>query len=322
MRAVTVTEFGTPEVLRLVELPDPAPGPGEVLIAVEVADTLWLETAVRSGSGQDYWPTRPPYVPGNGIAGRVVGLGADVDESWLGRRVAARTGGEGGYADRAVVAAEDLSPVPDGLDLRTAAALLHDGVTALALFDVTRVGRRDSVLVVGASGGLGILSVQLGRARAARVVAVARGPKLAQVRQLGADAVVDSEHPDWIDRARAALPDGGADVVLDNIGGSLGESALALVAPGGRFSAHGTPSGRFAAIDSAEAGRRRVIVTGIERVQMPAADQKRYTDQAFTEAVSAVLAPVIGQTFPLDRAADAHAGIEGRRIFGKTLLTV
>lgn len=144
MRAATVARFGGPEVLILVDQPDPAPGPGQVVVAAEVADTLWLETAVRSGAGQDYWPMRPPYVPGNGVAGRVPVVGEGVDPGWIGKRVAGHTGNEGGYADHAVVAANGLSPVPDGLDLTVAAALLHDGPTALALFDVTQVGIEDS----------------------------------------------------------------------------------------------------------------------------------------------------------------------------------
>lgn len=320
MRAATVTRFGGPEVLQLLEQPDPLPGAGQVLIDVEVADTLWLETVVRSGAGVDYWPMRPPYVPGNGVAGRVTGLGDGVDHALLGRRVVAHTGNEGGYADRAVVTADAVSTVPHGLDLTVAAALLHDGPTALRLFDVTKVGPDDVVLVVGASGGLGVISVQLGRVRAARVVAIARDPKLDRVRALRPDAVVDSERADWIEQARAALPAAGADVVLDNVGGDLGETSFALVAPGGRFSGHGTPSGRFARVDHATAARLGIAATGIEAVQMSDGDLKRYTEQALREAATARLTPVIGQTFPLVRAASAHAAIESRDVFGKTLL--
>ncbi|HEY1642114.1 MAG TPA: hypothetical protein VGG35_15590 [Streptosporangiaceae bacterium] len=193
MHAAMVSRFGGPEVFELTELPDTGPGPGQVVISVEVADTLFLETVVRSGASQDYWPMRPPYVPGNGLAGRVTRVGASVDRGLLGRRVAAHTGGEGGYADRAIVAAADVSLVPDGLDLTTAAALLHDGATALALFDATKVSAADTILVVGASGGLGLLSLQLARARAARVVAVARAAKLDRVRQQRPGAVIDSQ---------------------------------------------------------------------------------------------------------------------------------
>lgn len=92
MRAATVTVFGGPEVLEVISQEDPAPGRDEVLIAVEVADTLWLETAVRSGAGQDFWPMRPPYVPGNGVAGVIEQVGEGVDRALLGRRVVAHTG--------------------------------------------------------------------------------------------------------------------------------------------------------------------------------------------------------------------------------------
>jgi NADPH2:quinone reductase len=321
VRAATVTRFGGPEVFEIVRRPDPDPGPRQVTIAVEAADVLWLETMVRSGAGQDYWPHRPPYVPGNGVAGRVRQAGPGADAGLVGRRVVAHTGSKGGYADHAVVAAEAVSLIPDGLGLAEAAALLHDAPTALALFDVTKVGPGDAILVVGASGGLGIMSVQLARARGARVVAVARGAKLDRVRELGPDAVADSSQPDWLSQARAALPPAGADVVLDNIGGDLGEASFELVADGGRFSAHGTPSGRFAQVDRAAAGRRGVTATGIETVQMASDELKRYTEQALAEAAAGTITPVIGQVFPLEQAGQAHAAIEARTVFGKTLLT-
>jgi len=321
MRTATVTKFGGPDVFELVRQPDPAPSPGQVIIAVAVADTLWLETMVRSGAGQDYWPMRPPYVPGNGVAGTVLATGAGVDPALAGRRVVAHTGSEGGYADRVAVAAAEVSQIPGQLDFVTAAALLHDGPTALALFDLTKAGPGDAVLVVGASGGLGLLSVQLARARCERVVALARTAKRARVAELGPDAVIDSGAPDWPDQARAALPADGADVVLDNIGGDLGEASYALTAPGGRFSAHGTPSGRFAQIDRDAARRDGRTVTGIEAVQMAPDVLKRYTEQALAQAAAGTIAPVIGQIFPLERAADAHTAIENRTTFGKTLLT-
>jgi NADPH:quinone reductase len=321
MRAATVTRFGGPEVFEIVRRPDLVPGPGQVRIDVEAADVLWLETLIRSGVARDYWPHRPPYVPGNGVAGRVRQVGQGVDTSLAGQRVVAHTGNEGGYADQAVVAAGDVSLVPDRLSLTVAAAVLHDAPTALALFDVTKVAAGDTVLVAGASGGLGITSVQLARARGARVVAVARDAKLDRVRGLEPDAVVDSTRPDWVTQARAVLPQAGADVILDNIGGALGEASFALVADGGRFSAHGMPSGRFAQVDRAEAERRGITVTGIEAVQLAKADLKRYTEQALAEAAEGTIDPVIGQVFALEDAGLAHAAITARSVFGKTLLT-
>lgn len=321
MQVAEVTRFGGPEVLVTSDSPDPMAGRDEVVIDVTATDVLWVETMIRQGGGGDYFHVTPPYVPGNGVAGRVRSIGDGVDPDWIGRAVVAHTGERGGYAEQVAVAAEKVSAIPDGVDLCEAAALLHDGPTALALLERNEVGNGDVVLVVGASGGLGILSVQLARTRAARVVAVARDErKLARIRQLGADAVIDSETLDWVEQARHALGGEGASVILDNVGGSVGEAAFALIAPHGRFSAHGTPSGRFAQIDPTEAERVGVTVRGIQDVQLSDEDIKRLTEQALAEAAAGRLTPLIGQTFPLSRAADAHAAIESRSVFGKTLL--
>jgi NADPH2:quinone reductase len=321
MRVAVVTRFGGPEVLVPSEAPNPVAGPGEVVIDVAAADVLWVETMIRQGGGGEYFDMRPPYVPGGAVAGRVRAVGDGVDPDWLGREVVAHTGQRGGYAEQVVVPAGGLLRVPAGVGLREAAALLHDGPTALALVEGTQIGRGNAVLVVGASGGLGIVSVQLARARGARVVAVARDErKLARIRDLGADAVIDSETPDWVEQARVALGGEGADVILDNVGGRVGKAAFAVIAPGGRFSAHGTPSGQFAAIDPAEAERRGVTVRGIADVQLSDADLKRLTEQALAETAAGRIKPVIGQTFPLAHAADAHTAIERRAVFGKTLL--
>jgi NADPH2:quinone reductase len=321
MRAAVVTRFGAPEVIEPREVGEPVAGPGEAVVDVAVADVLWVETMIRRGRGGERFGVTPPYVPGGGVAGHVSSVADGVDAAWIGRAVVAPTGERGGYAERVAVPAGALSAVPEGLGLPQAAALLHDGVTALALFDGLRIGAEDAVLVVGASGGLGIVSVQLARARGARVVAAAREQrKLGRLRELGADAVIDSEAPGWVEQARAALGGEGADVILDNVGGAVGEASFAALAPGGRFSAHGTPSGRFASIDATEADRRGVTLRGIEHVQLSAAERKRFTDEALAEAAAGRIAPVIGQTFPLAQAAGAHAAIERRTVFGKTLL--
>lgn len=305
------------------EAPDPVAEAGEVVIDVAAADVLWVETMIRQGDGGEYFDVTPPYVPGGAVAGRVRAVGQGVDPGWIGREVVARTGERGGYAEQVTVRGDRLLAVPDDLGLHEAAALLHDGPTALALAEGTAIGNGDRVLVVGASGGLGIVSVQVARARGARVVAVGRDErKLARIRQLGADAVIDSEVPDWVERARIALGGEGADVILDNIGGRIGEAAFALMASGGRFSAHGTPSGQFAAIDPAEAERRGITVRGIADLQLTDADLRRLTELALAEAAAGRIEPIVGQTFALARAADAHAAIEDRAVFGKTLLLI
>ncbi|QIY96773.2 zinc-binding dehydrogenase [Streptomyces sp. S1D4-11] len=301
MRAVQVKEFGDPEVLVPVELPDPVPGPGEVVIDVAYVDTIFVETQVRTGWGREWFRVAPPYVPGGGVSGVVGALGAGVPDEWLGRRVTSYV--TGSYAERAVAAVSALTVVPDALDLRSAAALVHDGVTATGLLELTAVGPTDRVLVLGASGGMGTLLVQLAHEREARVIGVARGDaKLDLVRDLGADDVVDATRDDWVSAARKMLGGAveGADVVLDGVGGDLGAAALPLTADGGRFSAHGAASGGFSPLDTEEAARRGIQLFGIADVQFSPADLRRFTSDVFAAAAAGRLRPVIGEVFPWD----------------------
>ncbi|WP_328905002.1 zinc-binding dehydrogenase [Streptomyces sp. NBC_00234] len=324
MRVALAEELGGPEVLVTRELPDPVAAPGEVLIDVAYVDTIFVETQIRSGGFREVFPVQVPYVPGGGVAGTVAATGEGVDTSWTGRRVIASVGFSGGYAERATAPAHVLVPVPDGLGLREAAALVHDGVTALALLGSTAPKPGERVLVLGASGGMGTLLVQLAHAAGAHVVAVARGErKTALVRELGADTVIDGAAADWVERTRTALADAGgpADVVLDGVGGQMGLAALSLVADGGRFSAHGAPTGGFAPVDPAEAARRSITLLGIGDVQLSDAEHVRLAGLALTEAAAGRLRPVIGEVFPLERAARAHAAIEARSLLGKVLLT-
>ncbi|MEU3794875.1 zinc-binding dehydrogenase [Streptomyces fructofermentans] len=321
MRAALVTRFGDPSVLVTTDVPDPVPGPGEVLIDVAYTDTIFVETQIRSGWGREFFPVTPPYVPGGGVSGVVAALGPEVPAEWLGRRVTSFV--TGGYAERAVAPVPALTVVPDALDLLPAAALVHDGVTSTGLIELTAVTETDRVLVLGASGGMGTLLVQLAHARGARVVGVARGArKLALVRELGADAAVDADDPDWPALARHALggPDGSADVVLDGVGGEPGARAFPLTADGGRFSAHGAPTGAFSTPDADRAAARGITLLGIADVRFARADLARLTASALTEAAKGGLRPVVGEVFPLEEAARAHAAVEERRLVGKVLL--
>lgn len=327
MRAVQVREFGGPEVLVPVALPDPEPGPGEVVIEVSAVDVLFLDTMIRSGRAREAFPQRPPYVPGNGVAGHVAGG----DPAWAGRAVVAGTGphgGSGGYAERVAVPVQRLIPVPDALDLRSAAAVLHDGTTALGLLEAIAVKPGDFVLLVGAAGGMALLLAQLARAVGARVIGAARlagarraGEKAEAIRGAGAETVVDYGEPDWPDRVVTMTGGHGPDVVFDGVGGELGRAAFAVVADGGRFSAHGAPGGGFARISAEEAAERGVTLGGIEQVQRPPGRFGELAARALAEAAAGRLRPVIGQVYPLARAADAHAAIAARSTIGKTLLT-
>jgi NADPH2:quinone reductase len=325
-QVVQVTRFGGPGVLATISVPDAVPGPGEVIIDVSVADVLFLDAVIRSGRAAAWFPVTPPYVPGNGVAGRVLAVGEGADPGWAGRAVIARTGtggGSGGYAEQVAVPASQLVPVPAGAPLAEAAAVLHDGTTALGLAASTGIRPGEQVLILGAAGGLGILLGQLARARGARVVAAARGKaKLDLLAELGATAVVDYGEPDWLDRVIRATGGSGPDVVFDGAGGPLGAAAFSVIAGGGRFSAHGAASGGFAPIDADEAARRGVTVRGIDQVQFGPGEHGKLAGQALAELAADRIRPLIGQTFPLHQAAAAHTALEGRSALGKTLLTV
>jgi len=324
MRVVQARSFGGPEVLAAATAPDPVAGPGQAVVAVAAADVLFFDAIIRYGLATDFVPLRPPYVPGNGVAGQVTAAGEGVDPHWIGRRVVAHTGGTGGgggYAEQALVPAAALVPVPAGLGLPAAAALLHDGATALGLADSTGIRPGEWVLVVGAGGGLGLLLVQLARAAGAHVIAAARGSrKLDRALGLGAEVTADYSEPGWPQEVLTATAGIRPDVVFDGAGTHLGQAAFTITADGGRFSAHGSPSGGFALIDPAEARSRGITVRGIEQAQFTPDQLQALTTRALAEAAAGRIQPVIGQTFPLDRAADAHTAIETRSVTGKTLL--
>ncbi|MET7581324.1 MULTISPECIES: zinc-binding dehydrogenase [Streptomyces] len=315
MRAVMMFEFGGPEVLEVRHVPDPVPGSGQVLVAVEFAGVVFVETQIRGGRGPAA-KNRPPLprTPGNGVGGMIVAVGPDVDPALRGTVVVTPTGGTGGYAEFALAAVGDLVPVPAGLELRDAVALLSDGRTALLVHQQVQVQPGERVLVTAAGGGLGGLLVQLAADAGAHVIGAARGSeKGGLVESLGARHYVDYAQPDWARQVTEATDGAGVDVVLDGVGGELGTTALSLVRPGGRASIHGMASGTWA-----EADEDKVTVVG-GSVPTPA-EARALSIQALALAAEGRLRPVIGQTFPLADAAAAHRAIETRATTGKTLL--
>lgn len=322
MRVVQVTRFGGPEALVMSEAPDPVAGPGHVVIDVSIAEVLFLDTQLRSGWGREYFTMEPPYVPGTGVAGAVTSIGEGVDPDWVGRRVVARTGDTGGYAQQVAVPAEEVFEAPNGLDLREAVAALHDGPTALSRTEKASIQPGEWVLVGAAGGSLGVWLVPLAAAAGARVIAAARGErKLDLARELGADIAVDYSTADWAEQVREATGGAGIDVVFDGAGGQIGRAAFEITAHGGRFFAYGAASGDFAKIHPHEVEQQQVTMVGIEDRLTPE-DLKRLTQRALSEMAAGRIRPVIGQTFPLERAADAHAAIETRSVIGKTLLLI
>jgi NADPH2:quinone reductase len=329
VRAIVLSEFGPPELLIPQEVDEPTPGSGQVLIDVELANVTFVETQVRAGRApHPSMLPELPAIPGNGVGGVVVAVGPGADRALIGTRVVSTTGGAGGYAERVAVTAEGIVPVPDGVSLPEAVALLADGRTAMGLIDRAALRPGETVLVEAAAGGVGSLLVQLAKAAGAHVIAVAGGErKLAVARELGADIAIDYMGEKWASEVASAATgiasnvDGAvADVVFDGVGGAVGRTAFELLRPGGRHCAFGMASGAFAAIDEAEAARRSVTLL---RGAVPSPQEMTaLTRAALQRAAAGELRAVIGQTFPLEHAAEAHRAIEGRATIGKTLLVV
>ncbi|TDC76914.1 zinc-binding dehydrogenase [Actinomadura sp. 7K507] len=320
MRAVQVGSFGGPEVLRLAELPDPEPGPGQVVVGMTVADVIFLDTLLRGGWGQDFFPRDLPYVPGVGGAGEVLAVGPGVDPAWTGRRVVVRT--DAGYAEQIVAGVEEIAAVPDGLGDEAAAALVNDGVTALRLDRLGRPEKEEWVLVSSAAGGAGSLLVQLSVAAGARVVAAAsRDDKLALARELGAEAVVDYTKPGWAERVRE-LTGGGVALAYEGAGGALGIAALDAVSDGGRFVTYGTADGGTAPDPDLVERRGLRVSTPLMDGPPDQATVRELLGLALDEAAQGRLRPSIGATYPLARAADAHRALAARTTVGKSLLLV
>jgi NADPH2:quinone reductase len=223
MRAVWLRKTGGPEVLAAGDAPDPVAGPGQVLIEVELANVTFVETQLRAGTAP--FSLELPAIPGNGVGGVVAAVGPGVDAHLVGRRVVSSMGGSGGYAELAVVDADEPIEVPAGLGLDAAVALLADGRTAVSLVRAAQPRTGERVLVEAAAGGVGSLLVQLARSEGAEVVAAAGGErKLKLARELGARVAVDYREPDWGERVREEC--GGVDVVFDGVGGDVARVAF------------------------------------------------------------------------------------------------
>lgn len=311
MRAVWLREFGGPEALVPGEAPEPVAGPGHVVIDVEFVNITFVETQFRARGGGPF-AGKLPVVPGNGVGGVISSVGDGVSAALVGTRVVSSTGGSGAYAERVAVSGDAVFPVPKGLALDAAVALLADGRTATMMVRAARLVPGERVLVEAAAGGVGSLLVQLAAAAKARVVgAVGHADKMSVVEELGADLVVDYRKDGW------AAAVGPVDVVFDGVGGEVARAAFGLLGRGGRMVSFGLASGTWAPTSAAAAATNGVTLV---RPSATPEELREYTSSALHAAAAGRLRPLIGQRFPLDRAADAHAAMESRATIGKTLL--
>ena len=313
MRAIQLQEFGGPEVLQLVELPTPTPGPGEVLVDVTAAGMNFADTHQRENS---YLAKASlPLIPGTEVAG----VRADTGE-----RVIALCG-NGGYAEQVAVPEALVFPIPDGVEDGTALALLVQGLTAWHLYRTcARVAAGESVVVIAAAGGVGSLAVQLGRPLGAgRVIAVASTEeKRALTLSLGADAAIDASPEGMTERILEANGGRPVDAVFEMAGGAVFDACLEALAPFGRLVAYGIASREQNEVRSGALMRKSRAVVGFwfmhclgrrEMVEEPLAD-------LFGLAASGEIRAVVGETYPLSDAARAQVDLAERRTTGKLLL--
>ncbi|WP_020016854.1 quinone oxidoreductase family protein [Promicromonospora sukumoe] len=314
MRAVQITEFGGPEMLRPAEVPEPAAGPGQVLIdvsriGVNYADTHQIENSYQT-------PTRLPFVPGSEVVGRT----AD------GRRVAALLTGGGGYAERAVADAALTFPVPDEVDDLTALSMLVQGTTAwILLRKNAHLEAGESVVVHAAAGGVGTIAVQLAKAwGAGRVVATAStDDKRALALGLGADVAVDSRAADMTTTLIEANG-GRVDIVLDMVGGTTTDQSVAALAPFGRlvfYGMAGREQPRPVELRNLLGHSSTVAGMWLPHVfKLPGNLYGRALSELFELAGRGEIRVVAGGEYPLSDARGAHEALRSRGTVGKLVL--
>lgn len=325
MKAIRQYEFGGPEVLRFEDVTEPEPAPGQVRIAVEAAGVHLIDTTIRQGTSFGALPPPTlPMTPGREVAGTIDRLGADVEGSWLGRRVVVHLGmASGGYAELAVADVPALFPLPDHVDAADAVAMVGTGRTALGILEVAQPTADDVVLITAAAGGIGPLLIQAARTVGAFVLATAGGAgKLAVVDRVGANVAIDHRAADWPDAVRAALGDRRVTLALDGVGGTTGRAAFELIAPGGRLVVFGWASGapmRFDLGDLYTSGVTVAAGIGTRVVSRPGGIAA-LSAQALDELAAGVLKPLVNPPFALADAAEAHRAIELRATIGKVVL--
>ncbi len=317
MRAIQVSELGGPEVLREVELPDPEPAEGEVLVRVARAGINFADT--HQTRDEYLAGVELPFVSGGEVSGTVVSEGSPMS----GRRVAALLAA-GGYAELVAVPERALVPVPDEVSDDDAAAILLQGLTARTMLRVSaRVEAGESVVVSAAAGGTGTLSVQLAKRIGARVIALASSEEKRELAlRLGADAAVDSRAGKLTAAIVEANGDEPVDVVLEMAGGEAFDACLEAVAPFGRLVTFGIASGKSNQLNTRKLMQTSRAVIGFWLVQL--FRRPELLREGIEELLSALAADeievVIGGLYPLSDAARAHEDLRARRTQGKLLL--
>jgi NADPH:quinone reductase len=328
MRALLSHEPGGPETLRLEEVPDPAPGAGELLVRVRACSINYPDVLII----EDKYQLRPPrpFAPGSEIAGEVEAVGEGVEGWSVGDRLIAATG-FGGLVEKVVVAAKSAIPLPPDRSFEEGSALLLTYATSIhALVDRGKLQGGQTLLVLGAAGGVGIAAVEIGKALGARVIAAASSEeKAAAARAAGADVAVvyptgEIDRKALAQTFKDAVGPAGADVIYDPVGGDYSEAALRSIAWEGRFLVVGFPAG-IAKLPLNLTLLKSCDVCGVFWGAFAARDPKAnaaHVEQLFRWWREGKIAPKISATYPLEHAGDAIAALRDRKAIGKLVVTI
>jgi NADPH2:quinone reductase len=318
MRAIRVHEPGGPEALVVEDVPLPEPGPGQARVRLHAIGVNFIDVYHRTG----LYKVPAPYTPGSEGAGVVTALGEGA-AARIGDRVA-WAGALGSYAEEALVPAEKLVPVPDGLEWDEAAALPLQGMTAHYLAtDTRRLQAGDVALVHAAAGGVGLLLVQVAKMKGARVFGtVSTDEKAALARGAGADETIRYTEEDFLEEVRRLTGGRGVDVVYDSVGRTTFDRSLESLAVRGTLALFGQSSGVVPPVDPARLAVKGVFLTRPTLWHYTATREELLGRAAdvFSWVANGLLKLRIHRTFPLDAAADAHRLLESRQSVGKLLL--
>ncbi|GMQ93016.1 MAG: NADPH:quinone oxidoreductase family protein [Acidimicrobiia bacterium] len=324
MQAILCTEYGSHDELILSDVPDPIPGPGQVLIDVHAASLNFPDLLVIRGEYQ--FRPEPPFVPGAEAAGVIAALGEGVTAFFVGQRVTS-FGVAGAFAEQRVADVAMVIPIPDEIAFATAAAMTMSYGTAYhALVQRGQLRSDETLLVLGAAGGVGSTAVEIGKVLGATVIAAASSDeKLAFCDSIGADHTINYTTEDLRSRVKELTDGHGVDVIYDPVGGDLAEPAFRSIAWGGRYLVIGFAAGEVPAIPLNLPLLKVASIVGVflgsftqEQPQVAAAN----IEEISRMIVAGDLNPPITETFPLERVIDAFELMASRRAMGKVVLQV
>ena len=322
MRALLCKAYGPPESLVVEDVPSPVPGPTDVVVSVKAAGVNFPDILIIQG--KYHFKPQPPFSPGADIAGVIKEVGSQVSGFKAGDPILANLT-YGGFREEVVVPAARLVALPRELDFKVAAAVCLPYTTSYhALKDLGQLKPGETLLVLGASGGVGIAAIELGKLMGARVIACASSAeKLAVCKRCGADELIDYEASNFRESIKALTGERGVDVVYDPVGGKYSEPAVRSMARKGRFLVVGFAAGEIPKIALNLILLKGCAVIGVRRGEFLIHEPEAYhanMRQLIEWLAAKKLQPWVSATYPLERAADAFNAVMSRKVIGKVVL--